>query len=213
LAKLAVFLFPEKVGIARVKTPGAKPSYSSVQWRITDNVPQLFSEPLLLAGLIREMVGDEDKYDIYLNVWPGAYNAVMFSYDKKGKSDLKRLRQSELETVFRGQFSKLYTYDLVLAKDKPGADGKSHRMIFTFPKERLHLLQASLKEQKMTLKRIAPMDVAAAESVLNYWDEKAAKKKEKQQQSELDGTNAVTDAEDEPADDVMKAVDGKIVPQ
>lgn len=56
-----------------------------------------------------------------------------------------------------------------------------------------------------------PEDIAA--ELQNYWDEKATKKKEKQQQSELDGTNAVTDAEDEPADDVMKAVDGKIVPQ
>lgn len=172
MAKLAVFLFPEKVGIARVKTPGAKPSYSSVQWRITDNVPQLLSEPLLLAGLIREMVGDEEKYDIYLNVWPGAYNAVMFSYDKKGRSDVNRLRQSELETVFHGELHKMYTMDLPLCKGKAGLDGKCRRIIFTIQKECVHLLKASLKEQKMTLKRIAPMDVTAAESILKFWNPK-----------------------------------------
>ena len=172
MASLAVFLFPEKVGIARVKSPGLKPSYSSVQWRLADNVSQLLSEPLLLAGLVREMVGDENKYDIYLNVHPGAYNSVMFSYDKKGKGDIKRLRQSELETVFHGEFSKLYTYDLVMSKGKAGVDGKCRRVILTFPKERLHLMNASFKEQKMKLQRIAPMDVVAAESIMHYWDPK-----------------------------------------
>ena len=169
MATLAVFLSPEKVGIARVKAPGAKPSYSSVQWRVVDNVPQLLAEPLMLASLVREMVGDENKYDIYLNVWPGAYNAIMFSHDKKGRGDLNRLRQAELETVFHGEFHKMYTFDLALSKGKPAVDGKCHKIIFTILKERIHLLKASFKEQKMTLQRIAPMDVACAEGVLKYW--------------------------------------------
>ena len=172
MASLAVFLYPEKVGLARVKAPGFKPSYSSVQWQLADNVAQLLSEPLLLAGLVREMVGDDGKYDIYLNVHPGAYSAVMFSYDKKGKGDIKRLRQSELETVFHGELAKLYTFDLDMAKGKPSADGKCHRMIFAFPKDRLHLMKESFKQQKMTLKRVAPMDVTAAEGILRYWDPK-----------------------------------------
>ena len=172
MATLAVFLFPEKVGIARVKAPGFKPSYSSVQWRIADNVPQLLSEPLLLAGLVREMVGDDGKYDIYLNVHPGAYSSVMFSYDKKGKGDVKRLRQSELETVFHGELTKLYTLDLPMAKGKPGIDGKCRQVILAFPKERLHLMKESFKQQKMQLKRIAPMDFTAAESILKYWNPK-----------------------------------------
>ena len=173
MATLAVFLYPEKVGIARVKSPGFKPSYSSVQWRLVDNVPQMLTEPLLLAGLVREMVGDENKYDIYLNVHPGAYSAIMFSYDKRGKGDVKRLRQSELETVFHGELTKLYTFDLPMNKGKAGIDGKCRRMIYTFPKERLHLTIASFKEQKLRLQRIAPMDVTATEGILKYWDDKS----------------------------------------
>ncbi len=169
MATLAVFLYPEKVGIARVKAPGAKPSYSSLQWRIVDNVPQLLEEPLMLASLVREMVGDENKYDIYLNVWPGAYNAVMFSHDKKSKSDLNRLRQAELETVFRGELNKMYSFDLILSKGKAAVDGKCHRIIFTVHRERIQLMKESFKAQKMKLQRVAPMDVTAAESVLKYW--------------------------------------------
>ena len=169
MATLAVFLYPEKVGIARVKAPGNKPSYSSLQWRMTDNVNQLLEEPLMLAALIREMVGDENRYDIYMNVWPGAYNAVMFSHDKKTRGDLKRLRQSELETVFRGEFQKMSTADLILAKGKPTSDGKCHQIIFTFPRERIKLLRESFSQRKMTIKRIAPMDVACAEAVMKYW--------------------------------------------
>jgi hypothetical protein len=115
------------------------------------------------------MVGDENKYDIYLNVWPGAYNAVMFSHDKKGKGDLNRLRQAELETVFRGEFNKMYTLDLNLNKGKPAFDGKCHRIIFTILKERVRLMKESFKQQKLTLQRMAPMDVACAEGVLKYW--------------------------------------------
>lgn len=173
MATLAVFLYPEKVGIARVKSPGFKPSYSSVQWRLADNVTQMLTEPLLLAGLVREMVGDENKYDIYLNVHPGAYSAIMFSYDKRGKGDVKRLRQSELETVFHGELAKLYTFDLPMNKGKAGIDGKCRRMIYTFPRERLHLMIASFKAQKLRLQRIAPMDVTAVESIVKYWDDKS----------------------------------------
>ena len=169
MATLAVFLSPEKVGMARVKTPGDKPSYSSVQWRIIEDGASLLAEPLMLASLIREMVGDEEKYDVYLNVWPGAYNAVMFSHDKKGRGDLNRLRQSELETVFHGEINKMYTLDLNMNKGKPGLDGKCRRIIFTIPKERVQMLKECLHQQKMKLQRIAPMDVACAEGVMKYW--------------------------------------------
>lgn len=169
MASLAVFLCPEQVGIARVKAPGFNPSFSSPQWRILDNVQQLLDEPVMLASLIREMIGDEEKYDVYLNVWPGVYNAVMFSHDKKGKADVSRLRQSELETVFRGEYNKLYTHDLMLNQGKPFADDKIRRVIFAFPKERVHLLNESFAAQKMNLQRIAPMDVAVAEAALQFW--------------------------------------------
>lgn len=166
---LAVFLCPEKVGMARVKAPGSRPSYSSLQWRLTDNVQQLLEEPVLLAALIREMVGDDKKYNLYLNVWPGAYSAVLFSYDKKGRADLNRLRQAELETVFRGELNTMYTLDLTLNRDKPSADGKCHRIIFTTKKEQIRLMKESFAAQKMTLCRIAPMDVAAAETAQRFW--------------------------------------------
>lgn len=169
MASLAVFLYPGQVGIARVKSPGFSPSFSSLQWRVADNVQQLLEEPVLLASLVREMVGDENKYDIYLNVWPGAYNAVMFSHDKKSRGDVSRLRQSELETVFRGDYGKYYTHDLLLNKGKPSADNKIRRIIFAIPKERVHLMTASFAAQKMTLKRIAPMDVAAADAAARFW--------------------------------------------
>ena len=169
MATIAVFLYPEKVGIARVNKPGFAPSYSSVQWRLVDNVPQLLDEPVLLTSLIREMIGDEEKYDVYMNIWPGAYNAVMFSYDKKGKSDIGRLRRAELETVFRGELNKMYSLDLLLSKGKPSADGKSHQIIFTVLKERVDMMTATFKAQMMTLKRIAPMDVCVAELAVKYW--------------------------------------------
>lgn len=169
MATLAVFLYPEKVGIARVKTPGAKPSFSSVQWRNVKEAGKLIDEPLMLATLIREMVGDDNKYDIYLNVWPGAYNAVMFSYTKKGKRDIKRLRQSELETVFHGDLSAMYSTDLLMNNDKPAADGRCHRVIFNIRKDRVRMLIETFRSQKMNLRRIAPMDVTAAESAVRYW--------------------------------------------
>lgn len=169
MSTIAMFVYPEKIGIARVKAPGAKPSYSSLQWREADNCQQLLDEPALLAALAREMVGDDGKYDLYLNVWPAAYSAVMFSYDKKGKADLKRLRQAELETVFRGELGNLYALDLKLSKGLPTADGKSHQIIFTTPRSRVRLMKEAFAAHKMKLCRIAPMDVAAAESALRYW--------------------------------------------
>lgn len=169
MATLAVFLYPEKVGIARVKAPGAKPSFSSVQWRNVKEAGKLIDEPLMLATLIREMVGDDNKYDVYLNVWPGAYNAVMFSYTKKGKRDINRLRQSELETVFHGDLNTMYSTDLLMNKDKPAADGKCHRIILNVKKDRVRLLMETFRSQKMTVQRIAPMDVTAAESALRFW--------------------------------------------
>lgn len=169
MATLAVFLYPEKVGIARVKTPGNKPSYTSVQWHVTDNVPQLLSEPLMLAALIREMVGDHTRYDVYMNVWPGAYNEVMFSHGKRTRGDLKRLRLSELETVFHSKFHKMSTMDMILAKGKPTLDGKSHRIIFVLSKERIKLLKESFAQRRMHIQRIAPMDAACAEAVRKYW--------------------------------------------
>ena len=174
MATLAVFLYPEKVGIARVAKPGFAPSYSSIQWRLVDNVPQLLDEPVLLTGLIREMIGDDAKYDVYLNIWPGAYNAVMFSYDKKGKADVNRLRQAELETVFRGELNKMYTLDLILGKGKSFADGKCRRVIFTILKERINMMTATFKAQQMNLKRVAPMDVCAAETALKFWAPKGS---------------------------------------
>lgn len=169
MATLAVFLYPEKIGIARVKSPGSKPSYSSVQWRVVENAGDLLDEPLMLATLIREMVGDQNTYNIYLNVWPGAYSEVMFSYSKKGKGDLKRLRQSELETVFHGELNTIYSTDLILNNGKVTSDGKCHRIILNIKRNRAKSLLETFRAQKMKLQRIAPMDVTAAMGALRFW--------------------------------------------
>ena len=174
MKSLAIFLYPDRIGISRVNAVGAKPCYAAPQWHPVEDAVELLEEPVLFASTIREIIGDEERYDLYLNVWPGAYNTIMFSYAKKKRSDVNRLRQSELETVFRGEFSKLTTYDLVLDKDRPSFGGKSRRIIFVTPKERVNLMVQTLSAQKLNLCRIAPMDAVVAESALRYWAPKDA---------------------------------------
>ena len=169
MANIAVFLYPHRIGVARVNKPGKKPSFSSVQWQHVEDAAQLLAEPMLLVAAIKEMVGEEKGCDIYLNVWPGACKEIMFSYDKKRSKDLKRLRRSELETVFHGEIKDLYTYDLLLDKGKASAAGRSRRIIYTMPKATVNLMLEAFSAQKMKLKRIAPMDATAAESALQYW--------------------------------------------
>lgn len=171
MTSIAVFLYPHRIGVARVNKPGKKPSYSAPMWRQIENMEQLLAEPVLLVSLIKEMVGEEKGgCQVYLNVAPGACKAVMFSYDKKRSSDLKRLRQSELETVFHGEFGSLYTYDLLLDNGKANSAGRSRRVIYTMAKDRVNLLIQTFAAQKMKLMRIAPMDAAAAEAALLFWN-------------------------------------------
>lgn len=169
MKSLAIFLYPDRIGVSRVNAAGAKPSYATPQWHPVENALELLEEPVLFASTIREIIGDEEKYNLYLNVWPGAYNTIMFSYATKKRSDVNRLRQSELETVFRGECSKLTTYDLVLDKGRPSFGDKSRRIIYVTPKERVNLLVQTLSVQKLNLCRIAPMDAVVAESALRYW--------------------------------------------
>lgn len=169
MANLAVFLYPNRVGISRIKSAGFKPCFAPTQWRTIDNALALVDEPMQLASLIREMLGDEKRCTIYLNLWPGAYSEVMFSYDKKRSRDLKRLRQAELETVFHGEFSKMYTYDLLMDKGRATDGSKSRRVIYSIPKARIRLLKEAFSARKLSIARVAPMDVVAAESALHYW--------------------------------------------
>ena len=169
MATLAVFICPERIGVARVKAAGAKPCYATPIWQPVEDAQKLLAEPALLASLIREMVGDEDKYQIYMSVWPGAFKAVMFSYPKRNKKDVQRLRKAELEVVFHGDLSDQYTYDLPMDKGRYSFGGKSRRIIYTYPKGRLKLMTAALRERKMKLQRLVPMDAAACEAALQYW--------------------------------------------
>lgn len=169
MASLAIFLCPERVGIARVNAPGNKPSYNSPIWQDVEDMQQLLSEPAMLAAMVREKVGDEDKYDLYISLYPGIYSEIVFSHDKRKKKELERLRQSELETVFHGEYASLYTYDLLLDKGKPSFNGKSRRIIFTVSKQWVNLLKEAFAAQKMKLVRLAPVDAVAAESALRYW--------------------------------------------
>lgn len=169
MASIAVFVYPQRIGIARIKSPGFRPCYAAPQWQNMDNVDQLLAEPVLLANHIREMLGDTKPCDVFVAVHPGAYRAVMFSYDKKRRGDLNRLRQSELETVFRGEVGKMYTYDLLLDKGRPNAAGRSRRIIYAIEKVRVTMMKEAFAAQKLNLKRIAPMDVAAAEAAAKFW--------------------------------------------
>ena len=172
---LAVFVCPERIGVSRVKAAGSKPMFSTPLWRFVDNVDQLLSEPAMLASMIRDMTDDENKYQVYLNVWPGAFKEIMFSHDKRSASDVNRLRKSELDIVFHGDLSDQYTYDLLLDKGRPSFGGKSRRVIYTFPKSRINLMVAAFSAQKLKLKRLAPMDVAMSEAALRYWAPKGNK--------------------------------------
>lgn len=130
---------------------------------------QLLSEPAMLAAMVREKAGDENKYDLYISLYPGIYSEIVFSHDKRKKNELERLRQSELETVFHGEYASLYTYDLLLDKGKPSFNGKSRRIIFTVSKQWVNLLKEAFAAQTMKLVRLAPVDAVAAESALRYW--------------------------------------------
>lgn len=168
MASIAVFLYPDRIGMARVKAAGYKPSYSSLTWKSVEDMEQLLTEPLILASTIREMVGDDKRTDVYLSLWNGAYNAIMFSHTKKNRGDLNRLRQAELETVFHGE-SNLSTYDLLLDKGRPNAEGKIRRSIYVMPGERVNLMVQTFNAQKLNLRRIAPVEAAAAEAALHFW--------------------------------------------
>ena len=169
MATLAVFICPERIGISRVKTAGAKPCYATPIWNPVEDVQKLLTEPALLASLIREMAGEEEKFQIYMNIWPGAFKAIMFSHDKRNKKDVKRLRRSELEVVFHGDLTDQYAYDLLMDKGRPSFGNKSRRIIYTFPRGQLKLMVAAFKERKMKIQRIVPMDAAVCEAALRYW--------------------------------------------
>ena len=169
MASLAIFLCPDRVGVVRLNAPGNKPSYATPIWRDVEDMQQLLSEPMMLASLIRETVGDENAYDVYMNLYPGVYSEIVFAHDKRKPKELERLRQSELETVFHGEYSSLYTYDLLLDKGKPSFNGKSRRLIFTITRQWVDLVVEAMSAQKLKLERLAPMDAVAAESAMRYW--------------------------------------------
>ena len=93
----------------------------------------------------------------------------MFSHGKNKGSNVVRLRQSELETVFHGEQNNYYTTDLMLDKGRYSFGDRSRRLIFAVTKARVNMLCETLKAQKMKVKRIAPMDAAVAEAALLHW--------------------------------------------
>ena len=169
MASLAVFLYANRVGVARVKAPGAKPGYSPARWTPVEDAKKLLDEPILFASLLRELIGDENAYDLYISVWPEIYSTIMFSHGKNKGSNVARLRQSELETVFHGEQNNYYTTDLMLDKGRYSFGDRSRRLIFAVTKARVNMLCETLKAQKMKVKRIAPMDAAVAEAALAHW--------------------------------------------
>ena len=168
MARIALFLFPDRIGLSRIKSAGSKPSFAPMQWLPVSDMPALLAEPAMLASQIRSFVG-EGSCDLYLYLWSGAYHTIMFSHGKNRRADVARLRQSELETVFHGEHTKLYTYDYPLDKGKASFAGKSRHIIYATQKERVALLSRSCKAMKMRLQKVIPFEAALAESALTYW--------------------------------------------
>jgi len=170
LAKIAVFLYPDRVGISELKKAGSKPSFAPPKWSYIEDATALLDEPINFATMIRNEVGEKGSFDVYLSVWPGAYRTLLFSHPKRRQSDIDRLIRSELETVFRGSHDQLYTYNLMFNKGKYSFNGKARRMIFAIQKNHITLLLKSFAARKLHIRRIAPFCVNATEATLAHWE-------------------------------------------
>jgi len=170
LANLLLILTEDRIGLSTLRSAGMKPGYTAIQWREVEDMEALMKEPVMMASMVREMTGDNKKHDVYVVVWPGGYRSIVFSYSKKRSSDVKRLRLSELETVFHGETDRLYAYDLLLDKGKASYAGKARRLIYVMGKNRIVMMLQTFASQKLTVKRIAPLDAVAAESIQYFWN-------------------------------------------
>lgn len=170
MANLLLILTEDRVGLTTMRSAGLKPGYTAPQWRTVEDMEALLKEPVLLAAMVREMAGNDKKHDVYVVLWPGGYRSIMFSYSKKRSSDVKRLRLSELETVFHGETERLYAYDLLLDRGRASFGEKARRLIYVMSKVRIEMMLQTFAAQKLTVKRIAPMDTAAAEAALHFWN-------------------------------------------
>lgn len=165
---LSVIVYPDRLCIASTKSAGKKPRYAQPQWIPVESGKQLVQEPMKLAALIRETVGEKEKYDVCLTLWPEAYSTVMFSNSKLGKRDLKRQRLSELETVFRGDAESVYATDFMLDGGKYSFEGKARRNIYAMQRRDADLMREAFKAQKLKIHSIAPMDNVFVQSVMNF---------------------------------------------
>ena len=170
MAKIAVLLYPDRVGISEIKKAGSKPSFAPPKWIYIEDAAALLEEPINFATMIRNEVGEKGSFDVYLSVWPGAYRTLLFSHTKRRQSDIDRLLRSELETVFRGGHDQLYTYHLMFNKGKYSFGGKARRMVFAIQKNHISLLLKSFAARKLHLRRIAPFCVNATEAALAHWE-------------------------------------------
>jgi len=168
LKTLSVIVYPDRLCIASTKSAGKKPRYAQPQWIPVESGKQLIQEPMKLAALIRENVGEKEKYDVCLTLWPEAYSTVMFSNSKIGKRDLKRQRLSELETVFHGDAESVYATDFLLDGGKYSFEGKARRNIYAMQRRDADLMREAFKAQKLKIHSIAPMDNVFVQSVMNF---------------------------------------------
>lgn len=169
MASIAIFLYPDRIGMSRIKSAGAKPGFAPMQWLTVADMSELLREPALMASQIRTLIGGEGNCDIYLHLWSGAYNTIMFSHGKSRRADVDRLLQSELETVFHGEHEQLYTYDYILDNGKASFSGKSRHIVYVTQKERINLMVQAFRAMKMNLCRVTPFEASLAESALLYW--------------------------------------------
>ena len=165
---LSVIVYPDRLCLTSVKAAGKKPRYAQPQWIPVESGKQLIQEPMKLAALIRENVGEKDKYDVCLTLWPEAYSTVMFSNSKISKRDLKRQRLSELETVFHGDAEAVYATDFLLDGGKYSFEGKARRNIYAMQRRDADLMREAFKAQKLKIHSIAPMDNVFAQSAMSF---------------------------------------------
>ncbi len=168
MTHIAVMLYPDRIGIARVGAIGKKPSYAPPMWLGDIDVLKLVEEPARLAALIRQEIGDDEVVSVYLRIWPALCNNVLFSHAKHKAKEIDRLRFSELETVFHGRHDEQYVTDYPIDNGRYSFAGKSRHVLFTAQRRTVDSLRQAFEAKKLKLSAIVPMSIAFVESAMRY---------------------------------------------
>ncbi len=168
MTHIAVMLYPDRIGIARVGAVGKKPSYAPPMWLGDIDVLKLVSEPSRLAELIRNEIGGDETVSVYLRIWPALCNNVLFSHAKHKAKEIDRLRFSELETVFHGHHDEQYVTDYPIDNGKYSFAGKSRHILFTVPRRTVDAMRQAFEVKKLKLSAVVPMSISFVESAVRF---------------------------------------------